>query len=248
MKKILIVLALILLSGCSLLDKFLEKDKEEVIEPTPVIQVEKVSIRDVNFKQSQAEALMRLAIDDHCDVDYTIQSVGINDDDVVGRYSYQTEGGEEVFVDVVLKDVTVSSTNHSIAFFGENYFSDDEEAGDSGIDETVFDNIGSIPSDKYDLPAEAPEYVDYFEEVLRNDSVVIFRSNIASGYISLSGEVYEGSSVKFTLLNLSQTSERLIVEANTVGPYFGDIEVEPGVYYIVMQATGYYSYYWSMIR
>ena len=256
MKKLVLVCLACMLSACSLIDKVLPKEEEAVIieeneaeneTENDNVQVERVSIRDVDFTQSQAENLMKAAIREHCGerVCY-FDSAAISDGNVVGKYYYKNEADEDVYVDVVLKDVTVSSQNHSIAFYGENYFSDDE-VSEEGENE-VFEEVANMANYKFDLPAEVSGDVGLFEEVLRDGYTVVYRANIGSGYLKMYGDVQEGGIMKATIMKLDQTNQKVFIDHSGAGHYEGDVKVEPGVYYIVCEMSGYLSYYWSMIE
>ena len=259
MKKILIVCLACMLSACSLIDKVLPKEDEVVVideneteteqeTEKEVVPVERISIRDVDFTQSQAENLMRAAIREHCgDRVCYFDSASISDGNVVGRYYYKNEEDEDVFVDVVLKDVTVSSQNHTIAFYGENYFSDDEVSEEGAEGETnVFEEVAAVGNYKFDLPAEVSGDVGLFEEVLKDGSTVVYRVNLSSGYFKIYGDVQDGGAMKATLMKLDQTNQKVFVDHTGAGHYEGDITVEPGVYYLVCELIGYLTYYWSM--
>ena len=268
MKKLLILLLAMTLSACS----FLKKDdvneetteneetntetQEEEIKP-----VEHISISEVDFTQSQAEVLFKLAMRQHCgDTACTMETCGITGGDIAGTYSYvvtNEEGEEEtVYVDVVLKDVTVSSENHSIAFFGENYFSDDEvvneEGGESGEgeegEESIFEQVGNISNYKYDLPSEVTGDIGLFDELLRNGTEIVYRVNLANSYLKIYGDLGQDGYFKATLLDLNQKNQKEFINATQAGSYEGSIEVDPGVYYLVIDTKNFISFYWTMIR
>ena len=263
MKKLLIILLTLTLSACSFLKKEEvideqtenEENNTETTEEEPK-PVEHISISEVDFTQSQAEVLFKLAMKQHCgDTPCTMETCGITGGDIAGKYSYvvtNEEGEEEtVYVDVVLKDVTVSSENHSIAFFGENYFSDDEvvnEEGENSEESSIFEEVGSVSNYKYDLPSEVNGDVGLFDEVLRNGNEIVYRVNLSSGYVNIYGEIGQGGYLKATLLNLNQTTQKQFINTTDAGHYEGSIDVDAGVYYLVVDTANMLSLYWSMVR
>lgn len=253
MKKVIILLLLLTLSACSILggndEEVIEEEvTEETATPTP--QVEHIAISEVNFTQNQAEALMRIAVNDHCGERVcNIEEVVISGNDIVGRYTYKNSEDEDVPVDVVLRGVTVSSTNHSIAFFGENYFSDEGmENGEAQEGGEALPNVDTVTSDKYDLPSEAPENAGLFEEMLKEGTVTVYRVNLSSGFLRINGELQQGASIKVALLDLAQTTRNEFINVSNAGAYEGSVKVDPGVYYLTIDTTGYLSYYWSMVE
>ncbi|MBR2066736.1 MAG: hypothetical protein IJ875_00470, partial [Solobacterium sp.] len=170
-----------------------------------------------------------------------------------GQYTYEIASGEEdvepqvVTVDVVLQGVTVNKNKPSIAYFGENIFSDDmnPETEDAPIEgQTDFPTIK-----RYDLPTEItnPGAQPPFVDVYNDGQVVIYQVNLALGYLWIETTVYDPGYAKFTLLDLQQKEVAKMIDENVTGVYQGTAEAEPGFYYLVTE-TSNVAFNWTTWR
>lgn len=249
MKKILIsLLSLCLLASCG------RKDKKDP-EVTPDSR-ESVSISETDFTQSDAQKVFAAALDEYCGQNACkAVSVRIAGKDITGTYTY-TENGQTRTAEGTLYDVSVNPSDKTKYSASKTEFkgkpapepSEDPEDKDGKEDKDDKDDKDTPAKRKFDLD----DKVDESDENARNDTKVyeengiqIWRLYTRKGTIEFSGS-YEGDS-KFLIqiMDLKQNIKGEPVNMTKAGEIEGEMKIDEGYYYILIEASGAWSLYWN---
>lgn len=267
-KKILILItAVFLMTGCG-------TNKKEDPSVTPDTR-ESASITEIDFTQSDAEKLIKKAVDQHCgSTACKVTSVRISGSDLIASYTYESEG-EEKSGDVTLHDVSVSPLDKTVYTVGREEYRDnlpeidgsgkkDEQSADPSDDPDKKDDQekkddeekkddqekDSSTKGKYDLP----DHVDENEEGAKDDQKVheesgvqIWRVYTNKGSIEFTGTYSGDSKFIIEVMDLKQKSLGEAVNMKSSGDIDGKMKVDEGYYYIKIEYVGGWSLYWNRI-
>ncbi len=247
MKRLTIALcAVILAAGCA--DK-----KEDPDEKEPEI-VDRISISETDFTQTQAEAILKKAVNDHCgSTACTVTSTSIVNDSIIGTYTY-TENDVITEGKATLSNVAVNPNDAAIVYFGSTEFNDGMRTVEPEPAETAADDAKE-PEKKDDKPAssgtEDPSipHVIIDESMLSNPSqpdqvlydqdrksLTLFYST--GGTRSYTGTLLGEGTLRIVILDADQKVIKEVVNASAAGEFSGSVHLEKGFYLQYFESSG----------